>query len=169
MGSVSKEKKQEESLWSCPRSRQRVMHWSSREDKDRWCNLDVTWTVCYPWACTSSRLRIGTPGIARSSSTPKNWLRDGRNLPPEVLCWDIFSDQRGTGYPGYLERSRKYPWRRIGLCWKGEESEKTGSRKRERERKNVCEFVYVRSDLEFCFWHHWQGSETKRSEVISVI
>lgn len=106
---------------------------SSREDKDRWCNLDVTWTVCYPWACTSSRLRIGTPGIARLSSTPKSWLRDGRNLPPEVLCWDIF-------WPTLWDR---IPWisgaqPEKGLCCKGEYRRNRKQKERGRTCARLC-------------------------------
>lgn len=90
---------------------------------------DVTWTVCYPWACTSSRSRIGTPGIARSSSTPKSWLRDGRSLPPEELCWDIFWPTRDR-IPGYLERSRN-----EDCAGRAE----TGRKERERnEEERVC-------------------------------
>lgn len=120
---------------------------------------DVTWTVCYPWACTSSRSRIGTPGIARSSSTPKSWLRDGRNLPPEELCWDIFWPTRDR-IPVYLERSRNYHEDCAGRANTAE----TGRKERESvTRKNVCVWQRERSDLEF--WHHWQGSETREVKL----
>lgn len=94
--------------------------------------FDITWTVCYPWAWTSSRSRIVTPGIARSSSTPKSWLRDGRNLLPEALCWDIFGPTN--------TKSRAQP-DTAGLCWTGEYRKPEGRRERERNRgrTSVCE------------------------------
>lgn len=64
----------------------------------------------------------------------------------------------------------KPPWRRIGLCWKGEYRKKPEA---ERERGRTCVQVCMRErekQPRILFRHHWQGSETTaRSEVISVI
>lgn len=49
------------------------------------------------------------------------------------------------------------------MCWKGANTAEIGSSERERERKNVCEFVYVRSNLEFSFGT--TGRDLKGREV----
>lgn len=116
--------------------------------------FDITWTVCYPWAWTSSRSRIVTPGIARSSSTPKSWLRDGRNLLPEALCWDIFGPTK--------TKSRAQP-DTAGLCWTGEYRKPEGRRERERAKPRKNECVWERSYLEFCFGT--TGRDLKQRQV----